>query len=54
MAEAYFGHYNENYNSGIGMSNTDWTGGTAVAVLKTSELDNLAAVTNDSKKFQYN
>lgn len=47
MAEAYFSHYNENYNSGIGMSNTDWTGGTAVAVLKTSELDNLAAVTNE-------
>ena len=43
MAEAYFGHYNENYNGGIGMSNTDWTG-TSVAVLKTSELDRAAVI----------
>ena len=46
MAEAYFNHYNENYKAGVGISNANWTGGTSVAVLKTSELDNLAILTN--------
>ncbi len=45
MAEAYFNHYNEKYNGGSGMSNTNWTGGTSVCVVKTDALAELAAVT---------
>lgn len=45
MAEAYFNYYNENYRAGSGMSNTNWTGGVSVCVVKADALGDLAAVT---------
>lgn len=45
IAAAYFNYYNDRYNEGIGISNSNWTGGTAVSVLRTSQLDNLASAT---------
>ena len=45
MATAYFGHYEDNYNGGIGISNSNWTGGTSICVMRTSALEALAAAT---------
>lgn len=45
MATAYFNSYNEMYNGGIGISNSDWTGGTSICVIQTSALEQLASVT---------
>lgn len=45
MATEYFNYYQGIYNDGVGISNSSWTGGTSIAVLKTAELDNLATVT---------
>lgn len=45
MATEYFNYYNSKYNGGIGIANNNWTGGTSITVLKTSELENLAAIT---------
>lgn len=45
MAEEYFKAYNEIYTGGIGISNDNWTGGTSITVLKTAELEKLAAAT---------
>lgn len=45
MAKAYFDTYASMYNGGINISNDNWTGGTSIAVLKTSGLENLASVT---------
>lgn len=44
-ATAYFTPYNEKYNGGIEMSNSNWTGGVSVSLLKSSELERLANVT---------
>lgn len=44
MAAATFGHYEELYTGGRG-DNDNWTMGTAVGVLKSSELDGLATAT---------
>lgn len=45
IASEYFAVYNDKYDEGHGISNTNWTGGTAISVLKSSELENLASVT---------
>lgn len=45
MATEYFKVYDSNYEGGINMTNDNWTGGTSITVLKSSELENLAAVT---------
>lgn len=45
IASAYFAVYNDKYDKGHGISNTNWTGGTAISVLKSSELENLASAT---------
>lgn len=46
MAMEYFNYYEANYDDGIGNENSNWTGGTSITVLKTNELENLAAATN--------
>lgn len=46
MAKAYFNHYYANYKAGVDILDTNWTGGVSVAVLRTSELNKLATVTN--------
>lgn len=46
MATEYFNYYESIYNKGIGLDNGNWTAGTSITVLKTDELENLAAVTN--------
>lgn len=45
VAVAYFTPYQEIYNDGKGISNTNWTGGVSVCVLKSSELESLADIT---------
>ena len=45
IASEYFAVYEAKYDEGRGISNTNWTGGTAICVLKTGELENLAAAT---------
>lgn len=44
-ATAYFTPYNEKYNDGKGISNSNWTGGVSVSLLKSSELERLANIT---------
>lgn len=44
-ATAYFTPYNEKYNGGKGISNSNWTGGVSVSLLKSSELERLANIT---------
>lgn len=46
-AEAYFTTYESIYNGGDKISNENWTGGTSITVIKTSELDHLASVTKE-------
>lgn len=46
MAQAYFKAYNDIYNGGQGITNDNWTGGTAIGVMKTSELEALAQATS--------
>lgn len=43
IAAAYFDFYNSIYNDGKGISNTNWTGGVSIAVLRSDKLDALAA-----------
>lgn len=45
MARTYFETYDEQYDKGHGLSNTNWTAGAAICVLKTDGLDNLAQLT---------
>lgn len=45
VAAAYYEPYKEIYNEGKGISNTNWTGGVSVCMLKSAELDNLASIT---------
>ena len=45
MANAYFETYNALYNGGIGISNTNWTGGASICALRTDGLEALAALT---------
>ncbi len=45
VAAAYYEPYEEIYNDGRGMSNTNWTGGVSVCVLKCAELETLASIT---------
>lgn len=45
MATEYFKVYERDYNGGVNMTNLNWTGGTSITVLKSSELENLAATT---------
>lgn len=45
-ASAYFNPYNESYNGGKDNSNLNWTGGVSFSVLKSSELERLAVMTN--------
>jgi hypothetical protein len=44
VAEAYYDYYAANYNAGKNISNDNWTGGVAVSVVKTTELEQLATV----------
>lgn len=48
IASEYFAVYDDKYDEGRGISNSNWTGGTAICVLKTSELENLAAATRNA------
>ena len=45
IASEYFAVYQDKYDEGNGISNSNWTGGTAICVLKSSELENLASAT---------
>lgn len=45
LAAAYYDPYDAIYNGGKGMSNTNWTGGVSVGILKSSELESLASIT---------
>lgn len=45
VATAYYEPYEEIYNDGRGMSNTNWTGGVSVCMLKSAELATLASIT---------
>jgi hypothetical protein len=45
IAEAYYNYYDELYNDGINNSNTNWTGGVSVSVVKSDELEQLAIAT---------
>lgn len=45
VAAAYFDPYEAIYNGGIGISNTNWTGGVSAGILKSSELESLANIT---------
>ncbi|SEG14154.1 clostripain-related cysteine peptidase [Parabacteroides chinchillae] len=45
IATAYYEYYNGLYKGGAGLSNSNWTAGASVAVLKCSELEHLASAT---------
>ena len=45
LANAYFEAYNALYNGGVGISNTNWTGGASICALRTDGLEALAALT---------
>lgn len=45
LAEAYFNVYMALYDEGKNISNNNWTGGVSIGVIKTSELEYLASVT---------
>lgn len=45
IGEAYFSTYNDKYDEGNHISNTNWTGGVSICVIKTDALENLAAAT---------
>ncbi len=45
LAAEYFKAYNDLYNGGIGISNSNWTGGVSIGVLETSRLQLLAEAT---------
>ena len=45
MADAYFEIYDALYNGGLGISNTNWTGGASICALRTDGLEMLAALT---------
>lgn len=45
IGKAYYEPYAAKYDGGKGISNTNWTGGASVCVLKTEQLDELARVT---------
>ncbi|MDR0988439.1 MAG: peptidase C11 [Prevotellaceae bacterium] len=45
LADAYYQPYAEKYNSGIGISNSNWTGGASIGVIQTARLEALAAAT---------
>lgn len=46
MASGYFDYYKSKYNGGVDITNSNWTGGTSITVLKTAELEKLAEATN--------
>ena len=48
IASECFAVYRDKYDAGHGISNSNWTGGTAICVLKTSELENLASATRNA------
>lgn len=41
-ATAYFNYYKANYKNGVGISDTNWTGGVSISVLRSDKLDALA------------
>lgn len=45
MGRAYCDYYAANYNGGIGISNSNWTGGASLCVMRTDALEPLAALT---------
>ncbi len=45
MARAYFDYYNEKYDGGNGLSNSNWTGGVSIGVISTSAVEALADAT---------
>lgn len=45
MGQAYCDYYAANYNGGIGISNSNWTGGASLCVMRTDALEALAALT---------
>lgn len=48
MASGYFDYYKSKYNGGVDISNKNWTGGTSITALKTSELEKLAEATKQA------
>ena len=50
LAAAYFAAYEAKYEEGRGLSNTNWTAGAAISVLKSSALENLATATKQALK----
>lgn len=45
MAAAYFDVYDSIYNGGVGITNSNWTGGTSIGVIQTDGLESLAQAT---------
>lgn len=45
MGQAYCDYYAANYNGGIGISNSNWTGGASLCVMRTDALEALATHT---------
>lgn len=45
VATAYYEPYEKIYDDGKGLSNTNWTGGVSVCILKSVELESLASIT---------
>lgn len=45
MGQAYCDYYAANYNGGIGISNSNWTGGASLCVMRTDALEALATLT---------
>lgn len=45
IAEAYYSYYADKYAGGVGISNSNWTGGVSISVLQSDKLDALASAT---------
>lgn len=48
MADAYFKVYEAKYNGGIGISNSNWTGGASICAVRTNRLEQLATATRQA------
>jgi hypothetical protein len=47
VANAYYKYYKDMYDGGRNISNTNWTGGVSVSVVKSDELEQLAIATKN-------
>lgn len=48
MADAYFRVYADKYNGGVGISDTNWTGGVSICVMSTAAIEQLAVATRSA------